>query len=152
MSYLGHTLARFYPSAEVQSVYSTAPATWTIEYWKFKMYCYKMLLKTEFIYESIQYIQNWRLSRRLSRCWIDQMINTARACLFLKLRYCFKISFKYKHPCLHCICQQMMFYIFTTVLFNYGSLAYDITRFELMSRTPVWGGQINCEKLCQTYN
>ncbi len=31
VSYLGHSLGGSYPSAEVQSVYSTAPADWVIE-------------------------------------------------------------------------------------------------------------------------
>ena len=32
VSYPGHSLRKFYPSAEVQSVYSAAPADWIISY------------------------------------------------------------------------------------------------------------------------
>ena len=48
VSYLGHSLRVSYPSAEVQSVYSIAPADWAIHlfilmYWNFTCHSFKLI-------------------------------------------------------------------------------------------------------------
>ena len=45
VSYLGHSLWRSYPSAEVQSVYSTAPDNWAINEMKLSHICMLLIHK-----------------------------------------------------------------------------------------------------------